>query len=91
MQEALLSPGPPPAGFSCHREDDAATSVLVPDGWFVRSQAERRGRYREQCQREVFLNGSADMTKDKQFKKLAPLPFKDGVWVDEDCLAQFHG
>ena len=38
MQEALLSPGPPPAGFSWHREDDAATSVLVPDGWFVRSE-----------------------------------------------------
>ncbi|MDR0183447.1 hypothetical protein [Lysobacter arvi] len=37
MQEAFLDPGPPPPGFRWHREDAAAISVLVPDGWFVRS------------------------------------------------------
>lgn len=52
--------------------------------------AERRGKYLEQCQREVFLNGLVDVTKDKHFKKLVPRPFKDGVWVDEKCLETFQ-
>lgn len=53
-------------------------------------QVERRGKYREACQRQVFNKNAVEMAKDRQFRKLAPRPFKDGVWIDEACLAAFQ-
>jgi hypothetical protein len=53
-------------------------------------QVERRGRYREACQRQVFNKGAVAMANDRQFRKLLPRPFKDGVWIDEHCLAAFR-